>query len=109
MALHAQIVELDAQLQDMKENSAEQAAALARARSAAAAAAPEAALVRSLGEQNRALTARVAELDAAQGAARPGSAGRRAADERGRELEEAHAAAVAENARLQVTNAHIIF
>ena len=101
-------MELDAQLQDMKEVNDEQASALARARAAAAFAAPEAALVRSLGEQNRALTARVAELEGAAGAAQPGSAGRWAMAERGRELEEAHAAAVAENARLQVRIAHLM-
>ncbi|CAL8464396.1 g3931 [Coccomyxa elongata] len=99
--LQDKIVELDNQLQDMKDRNAEQAVALGRARAAAASASPEAALVRSLGEQNRALATRVAELEAAAGAAQPGSARAAGPAERSRELEEAHAAAVAENARLQ--------
>ena len=74
-----------------------------RAAQAAAARATDAALVRALDGQNRQLVTRVAQLEeaAAEARARRGDAGYPAA-RASEELDQAHAALAAENARLQV-------
>jgi capsule polysaccharide export protein KpsE/RkpR len=84
------------QISDLEEQLAEVKNDLAKAR-AAAAAAPNIPLIRSLSEQNRTLATRNAELE------NSGGQGNRChTSERLQELEDVHAATKAENARLQV-------